>query len=63
MCQMCEEADLYMAQLEAAEHKAFETKARRDGQQTKLALGSAQAHQLRSDDIAPAKDAARAEVR
>lgn len=38
MCQLCDEANLYMAQLEAAERKAAEAKARgEDGKPGKAA--------------------------
>ena len=39
MCQLCEEATLYMAQPEAAERKAAEAKAQGDGGKTGGAAG------------------------
>lgn len=39
MCQLCEEANLYMARLEAAERKVAEAKARGDGRKAGQAPG------------------------
>lgn len=39
MCQLCEEANLYMAQLEAAERKAADAKARSGGTRADKAAG------------------------